>query len=60
LAYSLALPSVSPKANLAVAVAIAVAGSPILYTTIGQSILPETAFQAEIDVDTPTFMWLPN
>jgi hypothetical protein len=25
----------------------------MLYTTIGQSILPKTAFLAEIDVDTP-------
>jgi hypothetical protein len=32
----------------------------MLYTTIGQSILPETAFLAEIDVDTPILMWLPR
>jgi hypothetical protein len=25
----------------------------MLYTTIGESILPETAFPTEIDVDTP-------
>jgi hypothetical protein len=43
----------------------------MLYTTIGQSILPKTAFLAEIDVDTPIhlakvdvdtpiLMWLPR
>jgi len=41
--------SVSPKAGLAVATS----QNPMLYTTIGQSILLETAFPAEIDVATP-------
>jgi hypothetical protein len=44
--------SVSPKAGLAVATSPSPLVNPMLYTTIGQSILLETAFLARIDVDT--------
>ena len=61
--YSSASLSVPPKADLTLPsplycrhFAVATGQNLMLYTTIGQSILPETAFAAEIDVDTPIFM----
>jgi hypothetical protein len=33
---------------------------PMLFTTIGQSILLETALPAGIDVYTPIHLWLPS
>jgi len=52
--------SVSPKAGLAVATLPSPLVKTQCYKTIRQSILPKTAFPAEIDVDTPILMWLPR
>ena len=46
LTYSSGSPSVSPKARLT----ITTSQNPMLFTTIGQSILLETALPAGIDV----------
>jgi hypothetical protein len=48
--------TVSPKARLT----IATSQNPMLFTTIGQSILLETALLAGIDVYTPIYLWLPS
>jgi hypothetical protein len=49
-------PSVSPKAGLTVATS----QHPMLFTTIGQSILFETALPVGTDVYTPIYLWLPS
>jgi len=56
LTCSSASPAVSPKADLAVATS----QNPMLYRTIRQFILFGATFQAEVDVDTPIFTWLPK
>ena len=50
LTYSLVSPKAGPHCRH---LAVATSQNPMLYTTIRQSILPKTAFPAEIDVATP-------
>jgi len=54
LTYSSASLAVSLKADLAVATN----QNLMLYRTIRQSILHGATFQAEVDVNTPIFIWL--